>query len=113
VQLNPPGGDGKCPQPKNTSPNAVVGTVASVAGNSVTVTATDANGNPSPTEVTVTDQTRYTKGAAATSQAIAQGKCINASGTKDSGGTLQAKAVNLVPATNGGCPQFGVKGQSH
>jgi Domain of unknown function (DUF5666) len=126
VQLNPsPGGDGKCPQPKTLasgSPGAllpagplqaVVGTVASVAGNTISVTNTDANGNPSQTEVTVTDKTQYQKGISETSQAIAQGKCINASGTKDSGGTLQAWSVDLGPVTNGGCPQFGVKGQQH
>jgi hypothetical protein len=125
VQQNTPGGDGKCPQPKavpSGSPGAllpagpvqaVIGTVASVAGNTISVTNTDANGNPSQTELTLTDKTRYSKGATVNSQAIAQGKCINASGTKDGSGTLQATFVALSPADNGGCPQFGVKGQPH
>ena len=104
VQLTPPVGDGKCPQPKNAQPRKVIGTVASVAGNTINVAVTDANGNPSQTDVTVTDKTQYTKGASATSQAIAQGKCISAQGTKDGGGTLQATVVTLGPANDGKCP---------
>jgi len=111
VQLSPPGGDGKCPQPK-TGPRKVIGTVASVAGNTINVTVTDANGNPSQTAVTVTDTTRYSKGVSATSQAIAQGKCITARGTKDGGGTLQATVVSLGPTNNKGqCPQ--AAGEQH
>ena len=101
VTLNPPAGDGKCPQPKPAaagSPGApgpdqpfpAVGTVAAVEGNNIKVTDIDANGNPSQTEVTVTDKTQYTKGVPATLQAVAQGKCITARGTIDGGGTLQA-----------------------
>jgi hypothetical protein len=105
VRLNPQGAGGKCPQPKNPQPRMVVGTVASVAGNTITVGVTDANGNPAQTAVTVTDTTRYTKHATATSQAITQGKCITAWGNKDGGGTLQAKGVALGAADNGQCPQ--------
>jgi hypothetical protein len=102
VQLR--GVDGKCLLPKNDQPGKVIGTVASVAGNTINVGVTDANGNPSRTDVTVTDKTQYTKVADATSEAIAQGKCIGAQGTKDGGGTLQAKGVALGPANNGKCP---------
>ena len=110
VNLNPPGGDGKCPQPKNK----VVGTVASVAGNTINVTVTDANGNPAQTAVTVTDATKYSKGVSATTQAIAQGKCIAAHGTKDGGGTLQATVIALGPANDKGqCPQPAVKQHPH
>jgi hypothetical protein len=117
VQLNPPAGDGKCPQPKPAaagSPGApgpdkpfpAVGTVASVEGNNIKVAVNDANGNPSQTEATVTDKTQYTKGVAATPQAVAQGKCITARGTKDGGGTLQATLVTLTPANmKGQCPE--------
>ncbi len=85
-----------------------------MAGNTIKVTVTDANGNPSQTDVTVTDKTQYTKGASATSQAIAQGKCITARGTKDGGGTLQATVVTLGPANNKGqCPQPAAKQQPH
>jgi hypothetical protein len=116
VTLNPPAGDGKCPQPKPAaagSPGApgpdkpfpAVGTVASVEGNNIKVTVNDANGNPSETDVTVTDKTQYSKGVSATLQAVAQGKCINARGTKDGGGTLQATFVTLTPANiKGQCP---------
>ena len=112
VHLSPPGGDGKCPQPK-TGPRKVIGTVASVAGNTINVTVTDANGNPAQTAVTVTDTTHYSKGASVTSQAIAQGKCITAHGTKDGGGTLQATVVALGPAHDGKCPQPAAKQQPH
>jgi hypothetical protein len=116
LQQNTPGTDGKCPQPKTvpsgspgallpTGPvQAVIGTLASVAGNTISVTNTDANGNPAQTELTVTDKTYYSKVAPVTSEAIAQGKCINASGTRDGGGTLQATYVSLTAAKNGKCP---------
>ncbi|OBK39859.1 hypothetical protein A5658_03130 [Mycobacterium sp. 1245111.1] len=116
VQLSPPGGDGKCPQPKPAaagSPGApgpdqnflAVGTVAAVEGNNIKVDDVDANGNPSQTAVTVTDKTDYTKGVPATSQAVSQGKCITALGTKNGGGTLQAALVTLSSANaEGKCP---------
>jgi hypothetical protein len=103
VHLKPQGDDGKCAQPKNAKPPKVIGTVASVAGNTINVTVTDANGNPSETHVTVTDTTRYNKAASATSEAIAQGKCVNANGAKDSGGTLKATVLAVGPAVNGKC----------
>jgi hypothetical protein len=117
VQVSPPAGDGKCPQPKPAaagSPGApgpdqpfpAVGTVASVEGNDIKVAVNDANGNPAQTDVTVTDKTQYTKGVSANLEAVAQGKCINARGTKDGGGTLQATFVTLTPANaKGQCPQ--------
>jgi hypothetical protein len=115
--------DGKCPQPKalagastTTAPPApppggpeaprpVLGAVASVAGNTIVVTTTDANGNPSQTNVTVTDTTKYTKKAPADTKALTQGKCISARGTKDDSGTLQATKIVVRPADNGACPQ--------
>jgi hypothetical protein len=112
VHLSPAGGDGKCPQPK-TGPRKVIGTVASVAGDTIHVTVTDASGNPSQTDVTVTDKTHYAKRASATSQAIAQGKCITARGTKDGGGTLQATVVAVGPAHDGKCPQPVAKQHPH
>jgi hypothetical protein len=113
--------DGKCPQPKapaggstTTAPAAppsdapaakrsVRGTVESVTGNTIKVTATDPNGSPSETDVTVTDTTKYTKKASADAQALAEGKCIAARGTKDGGGALQATAIIVRPAENGSC----------
>ena len=90
----------ECPAPRP----GVIGTVVSVAGNTITVASTDSNGKPSQTNMNVADQTRYTKGATETSKAIAQDKCISASGNKDGGGTLQATLVTLVAANNGKCP---------
>jgi hypothetical protein len=115
--------DGKCPQPKASpggstttaptspplgapaAPRVVRGTVASVAGNTIILTATDANGNSSQTNVTVTDTTKYVKKTPADAQALAQGKCISARGTKDGGGTLQATFIVVKTADNGTCPQ--------
>jgi hypothetical protein len=84
-----------------------------VAGNTINVDGTDVNGNPAQVHLTLTDQTHYTKGAPATSQAIAQGKCIMASGTKDGGGTLKATNVTLTAANDGKCPQPAAKQQPH
>lgn len=117
VSLKPPADDGKCPQPKPAaagSPGSpgpdqsfpVVGTVDSVAGDTIDVAGTDADGNPSQTGVTVTDKTAYSKGVLARPEAVAQGKCIDVLGTLDGGGTLQASFVNLSPANSKGqCPQ--------
>ena len=77
--------------------------VASVAGNTITVTSSDANGNTKQTTVTVDDKTKYTKQASANSDAITPGKCLNARGTMDNGGTLQATTINLRPANDGKC----------
>jgi hypothetical protein len=120
-----PAADGKCPQakvgepgsgPGSTTPapsgspttapakrSAVQGTVASVAGNTINITSTDASGNTSQTAVTVNDKTKYTKQASATSQAVSAGKCIAAWGTKDGSGTLQATILDLRPANDGKC----------
>lgn len=114
VQLTPQGAGGKCPQPKTAAgapgqPQRVVGTVTSVADNVIHVTAVDANGNPAPTDVTVTDKTQYTRHGSAASEAIAQGKCITAHGNKDGGGSLQATVVTLGPAHDGKCPPAAAK----
>jgi Domain of unknown function (DUF5666) len=104
-----PAVDGKCPQPKHHA--GVSGTVASVAGNSIIVNGTDANSSPST--VTVTDTTKYTKQAATDAQALAQGKCIAARGTKEDSGTLQATAISVQQADNGSCPQVGARHHHH
>jgi hypothetical protein len=94
--------DAKCPP---SGGQGVRGTVASVNGNTIIVTSSDQSGSTSQTNVAVTNTTTYAKRAAANSQAIAQGTCIAARGTKDSAGALQATAINLRPAGNGTCPQ--------
>jgi Domain of unknown function (DUF5666) len=110
-----PAVDGKCPEPKHPAGapasggpaghRPLRGTVASVAGNTITVTGADASGSTSQTNVSVTDTTKYTKQSATDAQALAQGKCVAARGTKDDSGTLQATAISVQPADNGTCPQ--------
>jgi Domain of unknown function (DUF5666) len=110
-----PAVDDKCPEPKHPAGGhrTVRGTVASVAGKTITVTGTDATGTTTQTDVTVTDATTYTKQAATDAQALAQGKCLAARGTKDDSGTLQATAISVQPADNGSCPQAGGKRHQH
>ena len=128
-----PAVDGKCPQGEETAPDStttppssptsspstspskspgkkspIAGSVASVTGNTINVTSTDASGKSTETAVTVDDKTKYTKQTAANTQAITQGKCMTAKGTKDSGGALQATTINLRAADNGDC-----KGHDH
>lgn len=94
-----PASNNNCAQPQGG--RSVRGSVASVNGDTITITGA---GNTSQTTVTVTPATTYSKRAAADSQAIAQGMCLAARGTNDSSGTLQATTINLRPATNGTCP---------
>ena len=113
-----PAVDGKCspasstpgPSPSNgpAGHRGVGGTVASVAGDTITV---NGNDRAAPTTVAVTDKTRYTKQASASTQSIAQGKCMSAQGSQDGGGALQATTINLRPANDGQCP--GVGGPHH
>jgi hypothetical protein len=107
-----PAVDGKCPQgmqsghPKRPG---VQGAVASVAGDTITV-----NGNDgSATTVTVTDKTRYTKQAGSSTQAITQGKCMTALGSRDGSGAFQATTINLRPASDGKCPGEGGPHRGH
>ncbi|WP_197089803.1 DUF5666 domain-containing protein [Mycobacterium nebraskense] len=96
----PPPPGSPAPTPK---PAPVRGSVASVAGNTINVTGTDASGNTTQTAVTVDDKTKYSKQASATTDAIAQGKCLWARGTMGSGGTLQATSINVRQASDGKC----------
>jgi len=106
-----PAVDGKCPQPNQPPAGAGVhGTVASLAGNTITVNGVDST---SPTTVTVSDKTKYAKEGAANSQAIASGKCINAQGSQDNGGALQATAITVRPAADGRCPGEGGPHHGH
>jgi hypothetical protein len=98
-----PTADGKCPQAKAAKRATVDGSVASVTGDTINVTGTDASGNTSQTAVSVNDKTKYSKQASATSQAITAGKCLAARGTKDGSGTLQATTIDLRPANDGKC----------
>jgi Domain of unknown function (DUF5666) len=80
------------------------GTVASVSGNTIVVT-TASDGGTAPTTVDVNADTRYMKRAVVNAQAITQGECIAARGSKDGSGTLQATMINLRASNNGNCPQ--------
>jgi hypothetical protein len=118
-----PAVDAQCPEPKHPAgtPHSggpaghrpVRGTVASVAGNTITVTDAEAGGSTSQTSVTVTDTTKYTKQSATDAQALTQGQCIAARGTKDDSGTLQATAISVQSADNGTCPQPGGRRHQH
>ena len=128
VRLSP-AVDGKCasgaqaapaPSPSGSPTTApakrrgVQGAIASVAGNTINITSTDANGNTEQTAVAVNDQTRYTKQAPGTTQSIAQGQCLNAQGSLDNAGALQATTINLRPARDGKCPgEIGKPGHGH
>ena len=88
---------------RRPKPAPVRGSVASVSGNTINVTGTDPSGNTTQTAVTVDDKTKYSKQASATTDAIAQGKCLWARGTMDNGGTLQATSINVRQANDGKC----------
>jgi Domain of unknown function (DUF5666) len=118
-----PAVDGKCQQPPAGSPSSepspsngpaghrgVGGTVASVAGGTITVNGDD---GAAPTTVAVTDKTRYSKQASASTQSIAQGKCMTAHGSLDGSGALQATTINLRPANDGKCPGEGGPHHGH
>jgi hypothetical protein len=104
-----PAVNGKCSEPKHHA--GVAGIVASVAGNTITANGTVGNGSPST--VTVTDTTKYTKETVGDAHALAQGKCVAAQGTKDGSGTLQATAITVRQADNGSCQEPGAKRHPH
>ena len=111
--------DGKCPGPTHPAGDKPHhqppphGQVASVAGNTITLNSTDAQGNPSTTTVNVTDTTKYTKKTPADAHAIAQGKCLVAHGSSDGSGALQATNIDVQQAENGACPEHGGKHHEH
>lgn len=100
------------PSPSNgpAGHRGVGGTVASVAGDTITVNGGD---GATPTTVTVNDKTRYTKQASASTQSIAQGKCMTAQGSMDGSGAIQATTINLRPARDGACPGEGGPHHGH
>lgn len=103
VTISPSEG-GKCPPPPPAGPGenpAVFGIVDSVAGNAITVDSIDPAGKPTHVTVHVADTTTYNKNALTNAQAIQNGKCMAALGTKD-GGVLHAATIDLEP-----CPPMG------
>jgi hypothetical protein len=112
--------DGKCPGPApheaGDKPHHQIpphGQVASVAGNTITLNGTDAQGNPSTTTVNVTDTTKYTKKTPSDAHVIVQGKCLAAHGTRDGSNALQATRIDVQDAVNGSCPEHGGKHHDH
>ncbi|MUL65252.1 hypothetical protein BOO86_12310 [Mycobacterium sp. CBMA 234] len=105
-------GNGQCGQKNEKGDkheHGIGGTVASVNGNTIVVTAAD----NSQTTVTVTPDTHYTKSAAADVKAIATGMCLGARGTKDGNGVLQATFAMVRPAVNGACGGGGGDHEHH
>lgn len=80
------------------------GTVASISGNTIVVN-TASDSTTAPTNVEVTDKTTFMKRAVVNAQAITEGECIAARGSKDNGGTLQATVIKLRASDNGNCPE--------
>lgn len=94
--------DGKCPPPAG-----FYGMVASVSGNTIAVNGLGPGGQSTPTSVTVSDSTSYTKQTPSSSDAIGNGKCMGAQGT-NSGGALQAMTIALQA-----CPPMGGRPHLH
>lgn len=101
VEISPSEG-GQCPRPvgRPESPG-VSGIVDHVTDNTVAVTSIDPTGKTTHTTVTVVNTTTYTKHAVMNADAIQNGKCMAAQGTKD-GGVLHAMTIDLEP-----CPPMG------
>jgi hypothetical protein len=91
--------NGKCPEA--IADNAVRGMVASVNGQTVSVSNSS---QPEPTAVTVDPGTQYTRQASVSALAITPGACLSAVGTLDPGGILQATSATVGPPVNGICP---------
>lgn len=101
VEIGPSEG-GKCPPPlRPTESPSVDGIVDSVTDNTFAVTSIDPTGKATHTTVTVVNTTTYTKHAVTNAEAIQNGKCMAAQGTKD-GGVLHAMTIDLEP-----CPPMG------
>jgi hypothetical protein len=90
----------RCPPPPGP-PAAAYGTVDSVAGNDIKVTTIDPTGKTTHSTVSAVNTTTYTKHAVTNAQAVQDGKCLAAQGTKD-GGVLRAATIDLEP-----CPPMG------
>lgn len=104
------GGGGGGSQPSGTNrpvPNGgrAFGSVASVTGNTFTVTGNNrSSGATTTTTVTVDSSTTYTKEVTADSGALAVGECIAATGASDNTGAVTARTIAISkPGANGNC----------
>lgn len=80
------------------------GTVDSISATTIHVTTLGADGSATKTTVEVNDTTLFADRHKVTADAIAEGKCIIAGGTNDTGGVLQALTINLPLVVDGKCP---------
>jgi hypothetical protein len=90
----------QCPPPPESGV-AVYGIVDSVADNAIKVNTVDPTGKTTHSTVSVINTTTYTKHAVTNAQAVQNGKCMAAQGTKD-GNVLRAATIDLEP-----CPPMG------
>ena len=90
----------RCPPPPGPAA-AVYGVVDSVADNAIKVNTVDSTGKATHSTVNVTNTTTYTKHAVTNAQAVQNGTCMAAQGTKD-GSVLRAATIDLEP-----CPPMG------
>lgn len=109
------GGGTRTPDPNRTpnpsfSPPANLGRanglVTAVNGTSVTVQETNTTGTTSIT-ITVPTTVRVNRIDTVDSSALQTGECVTAVGQKDSSGTVQARALTIVPAGPNGCTAGG------
>jgi hypothetical protein len=90
----------RCPPPPGPAA-AVYGMVDSVVGNAIKVNTIDPTGKTTHSTVSVINTTTYTQHAVTNAQAVENGKCMAAQGTKD-GSVLHAATIDLEP-----CPPMG------
>jgi len=81
------------------------GTVDSISEKTIAITTLGADGSKTNTNVEFNDLTLFADRHRVNADAIAEGKCIIAGGTNDTGGILQALTINLPLVVNGACPQ--------
>lgn len=109
------GGGTRTPNP-NRTPNPsfapaanlgrASGLVTAVNGTSVTVQDTTTSGTTTTT-ITVPTTVRVNRIDTVDSSALQTGECVTAVGQKDSSGTVQARALTIVPAGPNGCTPGG------
>ena len=88
--------------------------MTAVAGSTITVDATDQNGDTASKTITVDDSTTYTASAASSAKALTVGACAAVQGKADSKGAVAATRIVVSQATDGTCStgfgQFGGRG---
>jgi hypothetical protein len=80
------------------------GNVDSIDAKSILITTLGTDGSKTKTTVEYNDTTLFADRHKVTADAIAEGKCIIAGGTNDTGGVLQALTINLPLVVDGKCP---------